>query len=134
MHRSTEEAFYFLNSSRVSKEKCSGDILGASTTTSNARTKIQPAVNDFCYNSLFLYKNMFEIICEQFGMASFNFLQVKRNGPLNPIKVDMISEEPDKVSPKWVKLNVCFPRYKANMKVHIVYSQLATSIDRLTAL
>lgn len=117
MHKSTQEAFCFLNSSRGFKEKCSGDILGAAT---NAKTKSQPTVHDFCYNSSYLDKNMFEVICKQFGINSFNFLKVTKNGPLNPIEVSVLFEDPDKVTPKWVKLKVCFPRYKANMKIHLV--------------
>lgn len=124
MHKSTQEAFCFLNSSRGFKEKGPKDILGAAT---NVKTKSQPIVRDFCYNSSFLDKNMFEAICEQFEINSFNFLKVTRNGSINPIEVSVLSEDPDRVTPKWVKLKVCFPRYKANMKIHLVSSRISNS-------
>lgn len=124
MHKSTQEALFFLNSSKAFKYKGSGGILGAPR---NVKNKSQPIVRDFCYNSSLLDKNMFEVICEQFGISSFNFLKVTRDGPLKSIEVSVLSEDLNKVTPKWVKLKVCFPRYKANMKIHLVSSNISNS-------
>lgn len=53
-----------------------------------------------------------------FGVEDLNFIKVWRE--FNSITRFEVLERPSYCSTEWIKQNVCSPRYKANMKVHLV--------------
>lgn len=55
-----------------------------------------------------------------FRHGPFLFVRVIRNRDGNLLKVELV-EPPAQCDVDWVKKHICFPRYKANMKIHLVW-------------
>lgn len=71
-------------------------------------------------------------ICDSFNCSQFKFVQVMRNSEGKILKVETKwfdknqSDHGTIIDYKWVKQNVIYPRYKANMKINLIKIDINT--------
>lgn len=70
--------------------------------------------------------NLFEKLCAAFEISCFKFVRIVRNIDGKIVKIETVDHPTDPITPEWIKQNVCKPRYKSNMKIHLVRSNQPT--------
>lgn len=67
--------------------------------------------------------NIYAKLCDAFKIKKFKFVKVVRDVHGRLMKIESVTPPSDQlVNSNWIKSNICYPRYKSNMKMHLVIS------------
>lgn len=90
-------------------------------------TRISPRLPHFkmiFFNNLPPTTDLYEKLCEAFKIANFKFVKINRNIEGKVINIETVRNTDSIITAEWIKQNVCRPRYKSNMKIHLIRSNL----------
>lgn len=126
IHESIEELFcylsrcesfdYYLHSSFNNKQTYFKKI-----------TQVVPNMKNIIFN-LSSEKDIEPKLCHAFSVDSFRFVKIIRNAYGNLVKLETINDSHIVKNSSWIKRNICYPRYKSQMKIHLI--KLSSNINR----